>query len=313
VAQERDFPLLELLGVDLPGAVTVRRVDGTTPDAAAEESAGIRPLRFSLAGAQFKFSAVMELRGKPTIPRGGVGGEWIVKLPRELYPYVAENEFAMLTFAREVGIEVPECGLVEQSDLRSIVSGSGGNLGRAFYIKRFDRDRTRRIHIEDFNQIFRQHPADKYKRVSYGGILEFVWRTMGEGTTRDFVRRLVFSAGIGNGDMHLKNWSVIYRDRRTPELAPAYDYLSTITYIPDDKLALTLAGTREWSDVSETLLERFARKAGVPRDVVLEPAREMADLMREGWPKLKPDLDLPSRIAEAIDAHMRRVPLLQPR
>nr|WP_244617037.1 MULTISPECIES: HipA domain-containing protein [unclassified Rhizobium] len=31
-----------------------------------------------------------------------------------------------------------------------------------------------------------------------------------------------------NGDMHLKNWSLIYPDRRTPALSPAYDLLSTI-------------------------------------------------------------------------------------
>ncbi|MBB5536239.1 serine/threonine protein kinase HipA of HipAB toxin-antitoxin module [Rhizobium giardinii] len=31
--------------------------------------------------------------------------------------------------------------------------------------------------------------------------------------------------------MHLKNWSVIYPDRRTA-LAPAYDFVATIAYIP---------------------------------------------------------------------------------
>jgi serine/threonine-protein kinase HipA len=32
---------------------------------------------------------------------------------------------------------------------------------------------------------------------------------------------------IGNGDMHLKNWSLIFSEQITPELAPAYDFVST--------------------------------------------------------------------------------------
>ncbi len=52
------------------------------------------------------------------------------------------------------------------------------------------------------------------------------------------VRRLTFSVLIGNGDMHLKNWSLIYRDRRRPELSPAYDLLSTVPYIQGNEAAL---------------------------------------------------------------------------
>lgn len=38
------------------------------------------------------------------------------------------------------------------------------------------------------------------------------------------VRRLTFSVVMGNGDMHLKNWSLIYPGAGdTPALAPVYD------------------------------------------------------------------------------------------
>ena len=53
-------------------------------------------LRFSLAGVQLKFSAVMEASGGLTIPAGGMGGSWIVKLPSARFAAVPENEFAML-------------------------------------------------------------------------------------------------------------------------------------------------------------------------------------------------------------------------
>ena len=42
------------------------------------------------------------------------------------------------------------------------------------------------------------------------------------------------SALIGNADMRLKNGPLIYPDRRRAAVAPAYDLLSTIPYIPDE-------------------------------------------------------------------------------
>ncbi|WP_250847934.1 HipA domain-containing protein, partial [Escherichia coli] len=65
----------------------------------------------------------------------------------------------------------------------------------------------------------------------------------GEAGVSEFIRRLVFNALTGNADMHLKNWSLIYPDGRTPKLAPGYDFLSTTLYIPDENAALKLART----------------------------------------------------------------------
>jgi serine/threonine-protein kinase HipA len=313
----RDFPLLWLTGDDLPGAVVVSHAERLTtppedPDVTAAWKAEDDPglLKFSLAGVQLKFSAILEADGGLMIPVHGLGGDWILKMPSATYARVPENEDAMLRFAAAAGIDVPEHHLVDLSTVRKLPPEVRADLGRAMSIKRFDRTATGRVHIEDFNQIFRQYPADKYKYASYGNMLSGIWRALGEAEAREFVRRLVFNVAIGNGDMHLKNWSVIYRDGRTPVLAPAYDYVSTIAYLSNDKLALTIAGSREWSDVSEDNLERFARKAGVPRGVVLSPAREMAERVREAWPAAKRDSDLDRRTLAAIDAHMATVPIL---
>jgi serine/threonine-protein kinase HipA len=313
----RDFPLLWLTGEDVPGAVVVSHAEGlkTPPedaDVVAAEEADRDPgvLKFSLAGVQLKFSAIAEAGGGLTIPVHGLGGQWILKMPSATYARVPENEHAMLSFAARVGIEVPEHHLVDPASVKNIPAEVRSDLGSGLSVKRFDRDGTERIHIEDFNQIFRQYPADKYKHVSYGNMLSGIWQTMGEREAREFVRRLVFSVAIGNGDMHLKNWSVIYRDGRTPSLAPAYDYVSTIAYLPNDKLALSIAGSREWSDVSEDHLERFARKAAVPRGVVLAAAREMAHRIRDEWPRAKHELELDARTIRRLDEHMAAIPLL---
>ncbi len=320
VNQKRDFPLLWLLGGDLPGAVVARHPDGTTVPPADDDEVVAQEieddpsvLKFSLAGVQLKFSAIRDSEGGLTIPVHGRGGTWIAKLPSSTYPLVPENEYTMLTFARRVAIDVPAIGLIDSSEIANVPPEVRTDLGQAMYIKRFDRDGDRRIHIEDFAQIFRQYPADKYKNVSYANMLSGIWQTMGQDETAEFVRRLVFSMAIGNADMHLKNWSVIYRDGRTPTLAPAYDYVSTIVYIPDDKLALTIARTKEWRQISEERLERFARRASVPRGIVLEAAREMVDRVRTELPHLNDAELVPRRFVDMIEAHIAQIPLFSRR
>ena len=81
----REYPLLETLGLDLPGAITVRpRGSGEIDDGDAAEDdqpvdsgAGTQEaaLRFSLAGVQLKFSAVQKAQGGLTIPASGRGGD----------------------------------------------------------------------------------------------------------------------------------------------------------------------------------------------------------------------------------------------
>ena len=122
-------------------------------------------------------------------------------------------------------------------------------------------------------------------------------------------RCLVFNVLIGNADAHLKNWSLIYPDARTPKLAPAYDLVGTIPYIPGDRLALSLGGTKEFAAVDLDRFRRFADKAGLPVRLVLQTARETAARVRDLWPTHEPLRALPERIREAVTAHMSTVPL----
>src|SRR5581483_3239797 len=112
VNSEREFFLLAVLGADLPGALVIAPLEGQAQWSEAHHDHGDEhserdseePLRFSLAGVQLKFSAVMEASGGLTIPVDGMGGSWIVKLPSARYKAVPENEFAMMELARRVGI-----------------------------------------------------------------------------------------------------------------------------------------------------------------------------------------------------------------
>ena len=114
---------------------------------------------------------------------------------------------------------------------------------------------------------------------------------------------------IGNADMHLKNWSVLYPDRRTPVLSPAYDMVSTIPYIPQPELALSLGGTKSMLDVDEDRFRRFARTANLPDRLIAAVARETAQRLREAW-VTHPATDLlPAAVRDAVSTHMASVPL----
>ncbi len=87
----------------------------------------------------------------------------------------------------------------------------------------------------------------------------------------------------------LKNWSLIYRDTRTPALAPIYDYLCTSVYAISgrNELALNLGGVRAFAVVNDDVFDRFARRADVSPRIVLSAAHEMRDRILTKWPETR--------------------------
>jgi serine/threonine-protein kinase HipA len=317
VKPEREFFLIALLGQDLPGALEIRPANGAMPlDESVETSAdrvtdsGTQAaLHFSLAGVQLKFSAVKNATGGLTIPVDGVGGSWIVKLPSTQFPNVPENEFAMMELARRVGISVPDTALVPINEISGLPSGINAVGQYAYAVRRFDRAANGgRIHIEDFAQVFGVYPERKYDRASYRNIAEVIWTEMGEAGIVEFIRRLVFNSLIGNADMHLKNWSLIYPDRRSAALAPAYDFVSTIAYLPDDHLALTFVDSKNFSSLASEQFERFAAKAHLPTKLTVDTVRDTVLRFAEVWAN-PPAGIIDDKFRAAIEKHLRTVPL----
>lgn len=89
--------------------------------------------------------------------------------------------------------------------------------------------------------------------------------------------------------MHLKNWSLLYRDGRTPELSPGYDYVSTMRYVPERGLGLPLARTKDVSRLDDELLEKASVQAGVPRALVRDVAQRAHAHSRKRGRKTKED------------------------
>ncbi len=312
----REFHLLKALGIDLPGAIEARPIEVPKRWEVGEEKGDYliekedkSIFRFSLAGVQLKFSANFLQSGRLTVPANGVGGSWIIKLPSTVYPGVPENEYVMMELARTVGIDVPETALIPFENVQGIPSDIQHMGKYVFAIKRFDRgENNEKIHIEDFAQVFGIYSEKKYEAASFRNIADVIAAEIGEKGINEFIRRFVFNALIGNGDMHLKNWSLIYPDKIEAMLAPAYDFVSTIPYLPNDNLALSFVGTKSFSAINEDLLKRFSSKARLSENQVLEVAFDTVRQFKKAWkdfesPYLKPE------IREIINKHLHTIPL----
>ncbi len=78
--------------------------------------------------------------------------------------------------------------------------------------------------------------------------------------------------------MHLKNWSLMYPDKKKAALAPAYDFVSTIPYLPEDELALSFVDSKAYSSLTYNQFKRFAEKSKLREDLVVETAQRYSQV-----------------------------------
>jgi serine/threonine-protein kinase HipA len=216
----------------------------------------------------------------------------------------------MLTLARRIGIDVPAIKLVDVGAIANLPKGVETLEGQALAIERFDRlSDGSLVHIEDFAQIFDVYPDRKYRDATFRRIAAVIGIECGDRDVAEFVRRLTFNMLIGNADMHLKNWSVMYPDRRHAVLAPAYDFVSTTAYLPDDEAAMKVSRSKRFDAFSEDELAHMAAKARLPETLLLDTARETVALFHEQWKTEKKNLPLSKAAIAAIEAQLKIIPL----
>ena len=335
-----EFRLLTALGSDLPGAVEV--VPDPDPSDGIESPEGEEIstttgafineiqdkgtdqmdrylIRFSLAGVQLKLSMIWSGQTL-TLPGGGELGDHLVKLPSREFEHVPENEFSMMTWAREIGIRVPECDIRPVADLGPLPRGFGTPEESAVYVvRRFDRDshgsgQDQRIHMEDLNQVLDNWPDEqaKYKGASFERLGRIILALCGEEDFFEYVRRLTFCIGIGNEDAHLKNWTIWYPDRIQPRLSPAYDLVSTVQYEElDRKMALKLGRTRDASRVDLPVMERLSSGTDIDPARVIQTVRQTLEAMRDSWLRIESDLPISSSFSDRLRDYQRSIPLVR--
>jgi len=162
--------------------------------------------------------------------------ELIIKSGRSDFPGLAINEYICMDAARRAGMPVPEFYLSENRQL--------------FVMRRFDREADQRvIGFEDVAVLMglgtEQKYASSYEKVARA-IRLFCAPECIRSSLEQFYDIVALSCIVGNGDAHLKNFGLLYRDPLGSDaaLAPAYDIVNTTAYIKEDSLALSLDGSK---------------------------------------------------------------------
>lgn len=320
VSELREMELLAGVGHDLPGAVQV--IEESNNAQALKKSPreivinepnlplGEDVWRFSLAGVALKFS-MLKTGDRFTAPAVGEGGDWIVKLPDFQYPEVPRNEFTMMQLAKYSGLEVPEIRLVHRDLLEEVPSNLWPqDEDWAFAIKRFDRtDDRRRVHMEDLAQVRGKFPEAKYEG-SFETVGALIYRQHDDKSLIEFAKRLAFNILIGNGDAHLKNWSLLYIDPRIPQISPAYDLVATAIYKPSNQpedLGLKFGRSRRFENISLSNFERLQEKLGAKGISLIDEVEVFINQVRDEWPKIEELLSqhpLLSSIKDGFDARL---------
>jgi len=199
----------------------------------------------SISGMQAKISLTLT-RGRLTPSE--VGGTHILKpIPSAAWPAftddVPANEALTMHLAATVGgCTVAAYGLVRLGD---------GTL--AYVTRRFDRvDAQIKLIQEDGSVLAGRTAATHGANYKYEFSYEEIGRLLAAycsapgPTCLELLRRVIFSYLVGNGDAHLRNFSVLRDPDGVVRLSPAYDLLSTHIHLPNESaLALDLLADGE--------------------------------------------------------------------
>lgn len=318
VSERNDYALLEAVGGDCPGAVSLYATDPAPAAAAYGEDVewlddeGLarlirelpaRPMlaepegeiRLSLAGAQDKLPVVVGDDGRVGTTSGRTPSTHILKTPISRLDDTVTNEAFCLRLAARAGLPVaavePRRALDEECLL----------------VQRYDRAARQgtvvRLHQEDFCQALGIESERKYQAEGGPGLkdcFDLVRSavTVPAPATLALLDVVAFNFVLGNNDAHAKNFSLLYR-ADSAELAPFYDLLSTVAYNRRHntarKMAMKIGGEyrRDW--VRARHWERFFEEAGLGAAASLRrlrrftgalpgAARDVAQELRaDGW------------------------------
>ncbi len=222
--------------------------------------------KLSISGVQPKLSVKLDKKQNILIVVNE-GGAYILKPQTSTFAHIPENEQCCMDIAQELNIKVPLHCLIPLKD-KSL----------AYVVKRFDREKGTKIHQEDFAQVLEAN--DKYK-----GSVEQIGRKLKEISTAPgydvqlLFERVVLYFILGNGDAHLKNYSMSYKgDER--RLSPAYDIVCSRLAIPEEKdeSAININGKK--NRLLKEDFEKLAEHLHVPMKVRYENFAGKFDTMK---------------------------------
>ena len=294
VSSQNEFGLLELIGGECAGAVSISTGEQPPPSdnacdvkwltseqlaAVIDELpkrpmlAGTEGLRLSLAGAQDKLPVVYD-GTRIGLPLNGSPSTHILKPPiREVEDSVTNEAFCR-HLAKAMKLPVAQASIYRAGHQHALL------------VKRYDRiegsqGEVQRIHQEDFCQALGVISELKYQNEGGPGFPQIF--DLLRSTTRppalhvlNLLDYAVFNTLVGNHDAHGKNFSLLYHGSE-PVLAPLYDVVSTAIY-PEltVKMAMKIGGKYKFSEIMDRHWDRFSEENGLGKAQVRKRVRELA-------------------------------------
>ena len=250
----------------------------------------------SISGAQEKYAACIKTNKISLSTEGDLTTHIIKPAPLakiNLRKQIPANEHLTMQLAKQVyGIDTADNGLCFSLDDQVV-----------YITRRYDvQANGTKLRQEDFCALLGRSEETDGKDFKYQGSYEDManiikryipaWPVALE----RFFRLVVFNYIFGNGDAHLKNFSVLYTKDGDLQLAPAYDLINTHIHLGDsdfamrDGLSLTLEKSDSYERTGHPCQDDF-RRFGL--SIGLSSKRVEA--------VLKPFMTFPEQVHELID------------
>lgn len=331
ISVNNDFKLLEVLGGEVAGAITLSSTPITEDDRKPSyrelndndlielmETMAHDPMlastgknRLSLAGAQSKIPIMMMDR-KIYLPENNSPSTHILKPApnNDHYPHLAENEYFCMFIARSLNL-FP----VAKAFLHQIGDRKG------YIVSRYDRyiykKKVYRYHQEDFCQAMSYRYTMKYEAEGGPGFKEIAsfirkYSSRIPDDIRQLVTWAIFNFIVGNMDAHAKNVSLLYnKEISRVSLAPAYDLVNTMVYPLDMEMAMDMGGESNPNYITTAELSALAEDIGVKPRYVFNIAKNCLEKLAfmPGLKKIEMNLnetecDIYNQIAGSINERL---------
>jgi len=236
----------------------------------AQEMAG----HMSISGVQPKVSGRLDREVKALVAAPS-GGEFILKPPNDRFEDIPANEDLVMHLAALYGIEIPPHSLMR-----------AGERTWVYVVRRFDRTKEGvKLAVEDMTQVIGVPTSRKYS-LSHEKVGDAILRHCTNSYLEliRYLERLLFCFLTGNGDMHLKNFSLMTDTAGTVALSPAYDLLSSKLVIPSEEdFALNLNGRKD--KLRKKDFFECAARFGISEKVMASSVKRLLDLQPdfEAW------------------------------
>jgi serine/threonine-protein kinase HipA len=331
VSRQNDYALLDALGGDVAGALTILPQGQALPDISTEKPVAMtdaelerlllklprRPflvgdegIRMSLAGAQPKIPVVL-VDNEPALPPMGQPTTHIIKPANDRLEYMVENEAFSMRLAAACGLKT--------ASVETRRAGATAYL----LVERFDRaaadGHIRRVHQEDFCQALGIAPENKYAKEG-GPNFADCFGLVRAACTAPAVNVLhlldaaIFNVIIGNADAHGKNFSLLYSPHETV-LTPLYDLIVTAFY-PEVavRFAMPIGRQNQFEKIDSKAWAKFAEDMGLGAPFVRNRVTKLAKFVLDKAPTVaaklveeKCDQKALDKIAALVLARARHV------